>query len=613
MLFRPLFRSEPLVYSNEGAEDTEFVQDEESVLVLTNDNFDSVVNKHETILVEFYAPWCGHCKSLAPEYAAAAAALLENDPPVALGKVDATVHTELAQRFEVQGYPTLRFFKNGKDYEYDGPRFKDGIVEFMQKIAKPDWAPEPEAVITLTKDDFDEVTENEEIMIVEFYAPWCGHCKRLAPIYEKAAKQMKKNDPPVIFAKVDATKDSELASRFGVTGYPTLKIFKKGRPFEYKGERNSEYDFISAVTKYMGDGAKEIFSLKMLKDVFPPDDITVVGFFQNAEDPGIQSYKDVADELRDDYKFGITFDEASRKAYKVNPGSVVVFNAERFYTKFEAKWHVLSVKDDTTVAEVKRFVESHQVPLVGHYAKDQVKRYDTLRPLCLVFYTVNFSFDYRDVTQMWRNKIAAIAKNYPDITFAVADDEEYANLMIDFGLGDSGEEMNFGLIGSDGKKYGMEPMEEFDSEAISEFLDSFKKGKLKPFIKSQRAPKKQSGPVTVVVGNTFEQIVKDSKKDVLIELYAPWCGHCKKLEPAYAALAKKLKKEKNLVIAKMDATANDMPDEYKAEGFPTIYFAPSNKKDQPLKYDGGREVDDFEKYLKKHATVSFSNAAKEEL
>lgn len=140
---------------------------------------------------------------------------------------------------------------------------------------------------------------------------------------------------------------------------------------------------------------------------------------------------------------------------------------------------------------------------------------------------------------------------------------------------------------------------------IYNFFKFVAAGKLTPHLKSQPIPKRQDSPVKTVVGKSFDKIVKDKSKDVLIELYAPWCGHCKQLEPIYKELATKVKKEKNLVIAKMDATANDVPEAFKAEGFPTIYFAPSNNKDNPVKYSGGRTVDDFMKYLKEHATVAF--------
>jgi len=106
----------------------------------------------------------------------------------------------------------------------------------------------------------------------------------------------------------------------------------------------------------------------------------------------------------------------------------------------------------------------------------------------------------------------------------------------------------------------------------------------------------------LLLAKNFDEIVNDNTKDVLIEFYAPWCGHCKSLAPKYDELAKKLKKESNIVIAKMDATENDVPSPYQVQGFPTIFFAPKNSKQNPRKYEGGREVDDFIKYLAKEST-----------
>jgi protein disulfide-isomerase-like protein len=84
---------------------------DEGVLVLTDSNFDEELTKHDHLLVEFYAPWCGHCKQLTPEYIKAAERLKAHDPQYFVAKVDATANDELAQRFGIKGFPTLFFFK----------------------------------------------------------------------------------------------------------------------------------------------------------------------------------------------------------------------------------------------------------------------------------------------------------------------------------------------------------------------------------------------------------------------------------------------------------------------------------------------------------------------
>lgn len=79
------------------------------------------------------------------------------------------------------------------------------------------------------------------------------------------------------------------------------------------------------------------------------------------------------------------------------------------------------------------------------------------------------------------------------------------------------------------------------------------------------------------------------------------CGHCKKLTPIFEELGEKMKDE-DVSIVKVDATANDVPPMFDVKGFPTLFWLPKDSKDSPVKYDGGREVDDFVKYIAKHAT-----------
>lgn len=126
---------------------------DKDVVVLDTAGFDSTVLGSKDIwLVEFYAPWCGHCKKLEPEWNEAASKLKGT---VKLGKVDATVESSLGQRFGVKGYPSIKVFGYGEDksdskaYDYQGGREASAIISFAMDLAeKADIEPDVFEVIS---------------------------------------------------------------------------------------------------------------------------------------------------------------------------------------------------------------------------------------------------------------------------------------------------------------------------------------------------------------------------------------------------------------------------------------------------------------------------------
>lgn len=109
-----------------------------TVLELDDSNFESAISALDLVLVDFHAPWCGHCKRLSPQLDAAAPLLASLKQPIVIAKVNADKYTSLAHKYGVDGFPTLKLFIHGVPQEYNGPRKADLLVRYLKKFAAPD-------------------------------------------------------------------------------------------------------------------------------------------------------------------------------------------------------------------------------------------------------------------------------------------------------------------------------------------------------------------------------------------------------------------------------------------------------------------------------------------
>ncbi|KAG6648640.1 hypothetical protein CIPAW_07G160700 [Carya illinoinensis] len=108
------------------------------VLELDESNFDSAISTFDFILVDFYAPWCGHCKRLSPQLDEAAPILASLKEPIVIAKVNADKYTRLAKKHDIDAYPTLKIFMHGVPVEYNGPRKADLLVRYLKKFVTSD-------------------------------------------------------------------------------------------------------------------------------------------------------------------------------------------------------------------------------------------------------------------------------------------------------------------------------------------------------------------------------------------------------------------------------------------------------------------------------------------
>lgn len=432
-------------------------------------------------------------------------------------------------------------------------------------------------VVQLTPDNFDEITGKGKAL-VKFFAPWCGHCKNMAPHYIKDSEDLAEG---VVLAEMDcdAETNKELCSKHGIQGFPTLKWFEAdGSVVEYDGGR--------------GEGSFKQWTSDILKPVV--QDVTELPKVAAGE--RIQITLQAAEVSEDFQKVA----KANRKH--------AIFN----FMKVDGDAKVVvsrNNEDDVDSADVSadaitKMVNDYRFPLFGELNGETFGDYSSREGRDMLWTLLKFekSEDMKENVDKVRGDMEKLAKKFDKFSFTFTDTVQFAQ-PIEGMLGIKTEDLPAVVVQRGKKKFVLKG--EVNEADVEKFLNGIEDGSVKEEIKSEPVPETNDGPVRQVVATTMQEELFLEDKDVILKAYAPWCGHCKNMAEDYKAVGDMLPKDK-IVVAEIDGSANDSTIEgMEWSGFPTLFWIPKGaKKAEP--YDGPRDKAGMLEWIKNKSTQDLS-------
>ena len=350
----------------------------------------------------------------------------------------------------------------------------------------------------------------------------CGHCKTLAPEWAKAAATLA--DSPFKLAKVDATENDALAKQFEIKGFPTIKYFKNGKAAEYNGGRTAT-EIVNWVNKKSGPVVNTIATEDDLTKFQETHDVFVLGLFSSADSESAKYFVAMADQ-DELHAYAISTSAAVKSKLAVDKDTIVVIK------NFDDLRADLPVGETFMSKEVQEFIVAQSTPLVQVFSQESAKKiFGSPIQQHVLFFTDPKADHHADTFSAY----SAAARDFMGKLLFVNVPATEKKILDYFGVTDS--MLPHMVLADLANESGIKKFPYVGAsaaKAISEFVHSFLDGSLKPTLKSEDvAPEDTTGDVIVLRGSSFAELVLNNDKDVLVEFYAPWCGHCKKLGKKY--------------------------------------------------------------------------------
>ncbi|KAL9238647.1 hypothetical protein vseg_013043 [Gypsophila vaccaria] len=460
-------------------------------------------------------------------------------------------------------------------------------------------------VVELNNDNARKTLDNNDYVLLMGYTPWCPRSAELMPQFAEAANELGASGADffsVSVAKIDAERFPKTAASLGVKGYPTLLLFSNGVSQAYTGGFTSE-EIVIWVHKKTGKPVVRLSSVTEAEAFAKKYSRLALGFFEKFEGPEYEEFVKAA-VADNEIQFVETnsYEVAKHIFPDVKPSTPfigLIKHEPEMYTSFE---------EPLKMEKILQFLNYHKFPLVTTLTElNSAKVYSSQTELQLYIFAKADEFKpllqpLQEVAKKFKTKILFI---YADIN----EDNLAKPLLTMLGLEDSTETVVAVFDNKISSKYLLDS--EPTPSKIEEFCSGLLDGSVPLYYKSQAIPDNTNSTVLAVVGKTLDDLVFSSSKNVLLEVYMPWCPACETTTKQVEKLAKHFEGLKNLTFARIDASANEHP-KLQITEYPTLLFYPAADKSNPVKLSSKLGLKEMAAFIKKNVKAE-EKVGKDEL
>ncbi|XP_048350148.1 protein disulfide-isomerase-like protein of the testis [Sphaerodactylus townsendi] len=465
----------------------------------------------------------------------------------------------------------------------------DGIEPAGEKLLPG--IEEEDNVLILEESNFDRALEENRYLLVAFYTALSGPSQTLAAEFARAAEELKSAATDVRLGKADVTDQKAFQKEFNIQDFPTLKFFVHGdrsNPVECKGVRTASA-FVTWIRRRIGSCTAYLNSTEQAEAFVEPDGVAVIGFFKSpqgwAEEVFCHSARSTPE-----LPFGTTTSEEVFARFGIREDAVVIFQ------RGKPVYNQAAEEGRLTHEELTRLVKTFTVDVVSEYnLETSLKIFDVpVENHILLFIPKSSSVfskayeNFKSVAEEFRGKIV----------FIVVDTDESRNgRVIEYFQVIEIEVPAVQILNlTSDARYKM-PAERVTVRDLRRFCQSYLEGTAKRHLASEEIPDGwDQKPVKELVGKNFDRVVFNKKNHVFVMFYAPWSEACQKLLPIWDELGKMFENRSNVVIAKIDYTANNAQ-LLNLERYPFFRYFPVGSATRVDPYKGEHSLDAFAEFL----------------